>query len=518
MTTAGLLAVLLLTIAPSAVDGNCTAGIYECDWYPWASWGGCTETCGGNGIQTRNRGICCEADLEYADCVKKCNVPYLDGQMSQACGATCFNGGTFDGTICQCDVGFNGKCCEYVITSSTTSTTETPVPERVCQDRFWRTGIIKDDHVVSSSNAPGKTAVMANSDCKNKPCGWCPDPNLPIQDQYIEVTFEKAWVIQAIEIQPPEGTDPNSVVRNYMTNYTFQYQPVGGTKLVTYGTEHSGPIYMLGVRGNSVTVVSTLTEIQRPVSERIRISVVDAENHACFRFEIFGCENLCKCQNGGSCISKNTCLCPPPYYGPDCTYIHLPEIGGCLKPLGMWNHNITDDQLIVSSAAPDHGKEKARYICCAGETNGAWCPAANDTKPYYEVRLSKPHIVAMLMFEQPNVQHYWELPDTFMKTFTLQYHNVYNDVMETYVKGADAIYNSTVSYSPILDPYLLTDVIRIYPVTWEKAPCFRMEIIGCDPDEGPAGAFRPESGILGRKRRDIKYSLKGPPANRHLNM
>lgn len=80
-----------------------------------------------------------------------------------------------------------------------------------------------------------------------RPCGWCPDPKLPIHDQYIEVTFDKPWVIQAIEIQPPEGTDPNSVVRNYMTNYTFQYQPIGGTKLVTYGREHSGPIVSISI-------------------------------------------------------------------------------------------------------------------------------------------------------------------------------------------------------------------------------------------------------------------------------
>lgn len=73
--------------------------------------------------------------------------------------------------------------------------------------------------------------------------GWCPDPKLLPTAQYLEVSFEKPYGVKAIEIQPPEGTDPifPSPVREYMTNYTFQYVPYGGSNLTTYGTQ-AGPI------------------------------------------------------------------------------------------------------------------------------------------------------------------------------------------------------------------------------------------------------------------------------------
>ena len=41
----------------------------------------------------------------------------------------------------------------------------------------------------------------------------------------------------------------------------------------------------------------------------------------------------------------------------------------CLKPLGMWNNEIKSNQLTVSSSAPNHGKDKARYTCCGGKVS-----------------------------------------------------------------------------------------------------------------------------------------------------
>ncbi|XP_046563477.1 uncharacterized protein LOC124272345 [Haliotis rubra] len=182
-------------------------------------------------------------------------------------------------------------------TTETTTTTTLPTTEIKCQTPLWQTGIIKDIHVVSSSNGPGKTPIMAKSDCcaGQTVGGWCPDPKLPPTAQYLEVTFETPYGVKAIEILPPEGTDPiyPSAAREYMTNYTFKYVPFGGSNLTTYGTQ-AGPIYMLGVRGNAVTVVSTITEIIGLITERVRISVADFKNEPCFRFELFGCEPQCE--------------------------------------------------------------------------------------------------------------------------------------------------------------------------------------------------------------------------------
>ncbi|XP_046377838.2 uncharacterized protein LOC124150011 [Haliotis rufescens] len=410
--------------------------------------------------------------------------------------------------------------------TTTTTTTTLPTTEIRCQTPLWQTGIIKDVHVVSSSNAPGKTAILAKSECCPGPTvgGWCPDPKLLPTAQYLEVSFEKPYGVKAIEIQPPEGTDPifPSPVREYMTNYTFQYVPYGGSNLTTYGTQ-AGPIYMLGVRGTPVTVVSTITEIIGLVTEKVRISIADFKNEPCFRFELFGCEPqyLCKpmCENGGTCIYENTCACPPPFYGPGCKYTHLPPASGCLQPLGMWNGTIKDSQLVASSSSLNNGKNKARYLCCFGETKGAWCPDKDDRAPYYEVHLNKPYLVAMIMFEHPNTLNYWEVPDRFLNTFTLQYRNVYQDAMETYAVNIDAIYNSSISLSPLFDPFILTDVIRIVPSKWTKEPCFRFEMIGCDPDQGPAvdpltttkSPFLNPGVIIGRRKRRVYYNR---PANK----
>ncbi|XP_046563478.1 venom prothrombin activator oscutarin-C non-catalytic subunit-like [Haliotis rubra] len=184
----------------------------------------------------------------------------------------------------------------------------------------------------------------------------------------------------------------------------------------------------------------------------------------------------------------------------------------------MWNGTIKDSQLVASSSSSNNGKEKARYLCCFGETKGAWCPDKDDRAPYYEVHLNKPYLVAMIMFEHPNTLNYWEVPDSFLNTFTLQYRNVYQDAMETYAVNIDAIYNSSISLSPMFDPFILTDVIRIVPSKWTNEPCFRFEIIGCDPDQGPVDNPLPTTKspffnpgvIVGRRKRGIYFNR---PAN-----
>lgn len=44
-----------------------------------------------------------------------------------------------------------------------------------------------------------------------------------------------------------------------------------------------------------------------------------------------------------------------------------------------------------------------------------------------------------------------------------------------------SIHNSTLYYNIGLQPYIVTDAVRIYPETFESAACFRVELVGCDP-------------------------------------
>lgn len=109
-----------------------------------------------------------------------------------------------------------------------------------------------------------------------------------------------------------------------------------------------------------------------------------------------------------------------------CTSITLIIVGieflqvACSTRLGMADNRIPDSSLSVSSSRTGHGKEKARYGCCANENGGAWCPADSDHSPWYEVNFDKPQSVGGFDFLQPshppNV-----FPSEYMKTFELQY-------------------------------------------------------------------------------------------------
>ncbi|XP_041368320.1 uncharacterized protein LOC121382784 isoform X2 [Gigantopelta aegis] len=358
--------------------------------------------------------------------------------------------------------------------STTPSTTPKPIPtlEPIpeCNIPLWNRNFTAND-VTTSSDGYNTSAATSMIDC----ClgklrgGWCPDPNTlssPTRP-FIEVRFKQPIAIQSIEIQPPEVNSPTSRVTKYLTTYSVQYEPLHSHYLKTLSSQ-SGPVLFRGVDVNGIAIVSAITSIPAVVTKRIRLVTVGYHGDPCFRFQLFGChrEVLCPggCEHGGECFTKDTCKCPVPYFGNRCEKSHLLP---------------------------------------GSEHNGAWCPAPSDTNPYYEVKFHQKMAISEIMFDFPARKHDFDVHDTFMTKYSIYYRT--HRILHLYASNLQAIYNSTVTFTDDFYPYIKALALRIVPTAWEKAPCFRFEVIGCNADEV-------EHIIVGkRKRRELspRVNLKG---------
>ncbi|CAG2191615.1 unnamed protein product [Mytilus edulis] len=122
--------VVLYTFFNDSCDA-CGSGMY-CQVEQWAQWGTCNATCGGGGVQEREKMICCDPNKynSLKGCLHGCNIPFSWWQTNatayKSCGK-CQRGGTFDikRNNCICPSGYGGSCCEIRTTLPTTIKTTT---------------------------------------------------------------------------------------------------------------------------------------------------------------------------------------------------------------------------------------------------------------------------------------------------------------------------------------------------------------------------------------------------------
>jgi hypothetical protein len=86
-----------------------------CSWSSWELSSECSVSCGGGGLQQRERRLCCLQEYGgFERCATKCHIEDAKYVQEHVCGEKCLNGGTpnHDGFGCQCLNRTFGHCCE----------------------------------------------------------------------------------------------------------------------------------------------------------------------------------------------------------------------------------------------------------------------------------------------------------------------------------------------------------------------------------------------------------------------
>ncbi|XP_053406621.1 lactadherin-like [Mercenaria mercenaria] len=194
---------------------------------------------------------------------------------------------------CQCPQGTVGSRCES--------------KECTPEDLGLADGRIGADHIqVSSQDPVYNKAELGNAGSKK---GWCPS-----------VTDTSPWVM--ITLDQPKAVSVFSFMwsglgnHNIMTEFEFQYiAPIDSARRFrTFASE---------IPAQNSTHIFTVTTEPVVVTDTIRIIPSKSEGRACFKLEVKGCDPtaLCSsgwCQNGGTCMGENVCLCPSGFVGSRC--------------------------------------------------------------------------------------------------------------------------------------------------------------------------------------------------------
>lgn len=90
----------------------CDTGVQICGWNHWESWQACSSNVCGSSRQ-RVRGLCCEVNATFTDCLSGCNKSLTDAFGSGKC-PICNNGGVYNESLqqCNCAGGYAGECCD----------------------------------------------------------------------------------------------------------------------------------------------------------------------------------------------------------------------------------------------------------------------------------------------------------------------------------------------------------------------------------------------------------------------
>ncbi|VDI09440.1 Hypothetical predicted protein, partial [Mytilus galloprovincialis] len=177
---------------------------------------------------------------------------------------------------------------------------------------------IPDSALSVSSSKPDHGKEKARHGCCTGQNGgaWC--PAIGDTNPWYEVSFDKPQTVSGLDFIYP-WYPLRTVATEYMKTFELQFwsalDPVKSWR--TFAKDVPS-IY-------NDTLYYTINLQPTIVVNAIRILPLSYKKEPCIRFEILGCDpkGLCSagyCQNGGSCMGENICLCTRGYYGARCEH------------------------------------------------------------------------------------------------------------------------------------------------------------------------------------------------------
>ncbi|KAK3600843.1 hypothetical protein CHS0354_014207 [Potamilus streckersoni] len=304
----------------------------------------------------------------------------------------------------------------------------------------------------SSSNAESTTAESVFTS------GWCANENQQ-GDTWIDVNFPVPMGIRGVVLQAPTK---HGLETNFPRSIYFLYVQVGESELQQYPSSQ-GPLTFSLTNPNE-KIQNGFTGI---ATKRIRFLLKSWSGKPCFQLQILGCPaaELCPagCSGRGQCLYEEHCLCDSGSTGAQC------ELNACNPfPLGLADGRITGDMITASSSASGFSKDSVA-------SNG-WCPDLEDHSPWLQVKLPKPMLVSVFEFK------YIPVGAMYMETFNLKFRPATGSQQQLLDFGeVIPALNGTHFFNIRVDPPVVTDTIRLIPVTWKTRACFRLDLHGCDP-------------------------------------
>uniref|UniRef100_A0A8C3CGB1 ferroxidase n=1 Tax=Cairina moschata TaxID=8855 RepID=A0A8C3CGB1_CAIMO len=174
------------------------------------------------------------------------------------------------------------------------------------------------------------------------------------------------------------------------------------------------------------------------------------------------------------------------------------EVDGCSLPLGMENGAIKNSQITASSVKTSWFNTWDPFLARLNQKGkiNAWRAKSNNNQQWLQIDLlSIKKITAVATQGVKSMSS-----ENFVKTYVILYSNEGSE-WKSYTDGSNSVAkvfsgneNSDGHVKHFFNPPILSRFIRIVPKTWYHGIALRVELFGCDFDEGLAAKRTEKSG------------------------
>ncbi|XP_033121188.1 uncharacterized protein LOC117120284 [Anneissia japonica] len=170
------------------------------------------------------------------------------------------------------------------------------------------------------------------------------------------------------------------------------------------------------------------------------------------------------------------------------------EILGCLNNECLTPLRINQKKTIMNSLTTSSGDQDDQHFTpnsatdILGRLGLGWIPSSSDENQWFEVVLGNPHIVYAIILQGCSFEEKWVMSYKIGYQMPLMIYMEYEYDAENYVViPTEQVFEGSVdnnSFSRNVLPYsILTNVLRIIPVTWHNGICLKLDLIGGEPQD-----------------------------------